>query len=731
MMLVLFLSAVLCTSALTLLSDKKILRLVPFTEFYMLSLIAVAVFCGFNYHQDAPYTLHLLDFNQINLTLSLQYDALTRLMMIFILVIGYFIYRYAQNYLESDSTRLRFLSQLNLVLFSVLLLVMAANILTAFVAWQFIGIALYVLLNHYHHDPEANRAAKKKFVLNSVGDSTFLLAIIIAYQTQSAASFAAIQASPHAAMICSLLFISVITKCAQFPFHIWLVDTMEAPTPVSALMHAGVINAGGILLTRVSGTLVQYHSLTYLILCVGLLSAVLSTHWVKHQSDVKKKLAYSTMGQMGYMLMQCGLGTFPAAVFHLISHGFYKASLFLNAGETLTPPKATPMLPLTAWRVSKAFIIALVMLLLGLALFTTQMQHVPILLHGFIMLTLATLVLKTDRITTIQWPVRITFYSMIAGAFYAYLFVLQAFSQVLSGYEYVNAIPIAVQLPLLAFVCGLQMYAWAKDGSEPVQHGCFKDSTESFLRRLVLRPLRMAGDIVNIPNCRSVVTVIYWSALLFAVALLGYSLLRYGLVFEGHAQVRAGLILVCLLISVYALILANRCLSIKSLLLYLGLFELALGNIALFDINANIIKIGFYHFFTVSTVLLMLVLLARRQARGVYTAPYNNRLPTRVFYLVVGLLLLIGIPGTSSFIAEFYLLHALVISNPVFVFLYIVAMILLAIVIMHSLQLYAFSKKHFDLLLRPVAKLEHVIFSSIILFNIVTGIWPELLLDWL
>jgi NADH:ubiquinone oxidoreductase subunit 5 (subunit L)/multisubunit Na+/H+ antiporter MnhA subunit len=132
-----------------------------------------------------------------------------------------------------------------------------------------------------------------------------------------------------------LIFVAIMAKSAQFPFHIWLIDTMESPTPVSALMHAGVINAGGFLLARMSPWYSQSFSMLLFIFVVGITTALLGKIFMSSQVDIKKRLAYSTMGQMGYMIMQCGLGCFTSAVFHLIAHGFFKSTLFLSSGGEL------------------------------------------------------------------------------------------------------------------------------------------------------------------------------------------------------------------------------------------------------------------------------------------------------------------------------------------------------------------------------------------------------------
>ncbi|MCH9757031.1 MAG: hypothetical protein K0U37_07575, partial [Gammaproteobacteria bacterium] len=191
-------------------------------------------------------------------------------------------------------------------------------------------------------------------------------------------------------------------------------------------------------------------------------------------------------------------------------------------------------------------------------------------------------------------------------------------------------------------------------------------------------------------------------------------------------------ILSFLLICTMALIFANRCLSIKALITYLILFELSFINLAWFDGDQQIVKIGLYHLINISTILLMLGLLAKKKYQNIdLSYKRTKRVPSRVFYLTSGLLLLIGIPGTASFISEFYLLNALIDNNPFFILLYVSLIILIAIVIMHSLQLYVFNKRYVGFLSSPISKKNHVIFLTVLGLNILSGVYPNLLLSHL
>lgn len=672
------------------------------------------------------YSVSLFVFNGIDLRLGLLFDHLTKIMMIFILVIGSVIYHYAQNYLESDITRIRFLSQFNLVLVSVLLLVLSENLLTAFVAWQLIGINLYILLNHYHYDPAANRAAKKKFVISRIGDCCFLLAIVLAYHTQNNTLFSTLANSSSVGVICGLLFISVMTKCAQFPFHIWLIDTMETPTPVSALMHAGIINAGGILLTRISAALVQHIDLIYFILAVGLLSAGLSIIWMNQQPDTKKKLAYSTMGQMGYMLTQCSLGAFPAAIFHLISHGFYKASLFLNAGETLAEQANKPTAAYNPIDLIRSSIIAVVVIYVAAHIFVHGHAYIPALMYGFIFMTITTLLMELSF-------KNITIYSIncaiILAIVAAYLFIFDKFTYLLQEYDYHDIIPNIVQYIIFALIMAVQFYLWLT--SKPLAFLSYKDNTEKLMRTYLLNPLRALGDRFNHLRQHKYTYIILLATLLFTGLCFIHRLshLSTNIIVDGIGP--KILVFIFLLTAMLCLIIANRRLKIRSQILFLILFEVAFANVALFESDRHIVAIGLFHIINISLVLLMLYMLTLDKPKNAITFIQTNRLPTRTFYLVISLLLLIGIPGTASFISEFYLLNQLLNSNLWFVIMYLAVIILLSIVVMHSLQVYAFGKDQDRLLTKPISQGSHIVFLTIIGINVFSGISPSILLHFI
>ena len=254
-----------------------------------------------------------------------------------------------------------------------------------------------------------------------------------------------------------------------------------------------------------------------------------------------------------------------------------------------------------------------------------------------------------------------------------------------------------------------------------------KDKTEHFFRKYLLNPLRYLGDITNRQEIINIRKTAYVIILSMMTILLLYGISHDNLALFKHNQ---WFILYFLIIGIVALVIANRCISIKYLIIYLILFEVSFTNIAWFDNNKEMIKIGIFHLINISTVLIMLWSLARdKKVEHKLPRIFQNLLPTRVFYLTFGLILLIGIPGTASFISEFYLLNAILNFNGLFAVMYICLIILLAIVIMHSLQLYVFNKKYARILSSPISKQSHWLFLATITLNIFCGLHPIYLLN--
>lgn len=285
----------------------------------------------------------LIDFNNFTqghfLGLFFKLDSLNISMLIFVLLLGGMIFNYARRYMASDLYQEKFLLRFCLLILMVCLLVLSNNLLIAFIAWQGIGFFIYQLLTHYQDRPSAIQAAKLKCLITRMGDICFISAIFIAYFTLGNTDYSALVNSPYSLEIGFLLAIAVMTKSSLFPFHQWLPETLETPTPVSAVMHAGVINAGGFLLLRNWGLFSAHPALLIFLVFIGLVTAFLGLIYKIKASSVKKKLAYSTQSQMGFMTFQYGIGAPAAAFFHILAHGLFKATAFLNSGDLLSTKK--------------------------------------------------------------------------------------------------------------------------------------------------------------------------------------------------------------------------------------------------------------------------------------------------------------------------------------------------------------------------------------------------------
>lgn len=275
--------------------------------------------------------------------LTLLVDRVTLVMLFAIAVVGLVVYRYATRYLLGEASQGRFLGWLGLTLAAVQWLVMSGDLLQLGVTWALVSASLHRLLVHYAQRPRAVLSAHTKFLTSRLGDMGLVLAcavLAIEFGTLDLVSLFEITRGPLPASSRDALAhagyglaFAAMCKSAQLPFHGWLPVTLEAPTPVSALMHAGIVNAGGFLLIRTSPLLEHAPGALHLLVVVGALTAALGTLTAVVQVEAKRALAWSTVGQMGFMVLQCGLGAFASALVHLVGHGFYKAHAFLGSGE--------------------------------------------------------------------------------------------------------------------------------------------------------------------------------------------------------------------------------------------------------------------------------------------------------------------------------------------------------------------------------------------------------------
>ncbi len=661
----------------------------------------------------------ILDYFNLKLTLKIIFDHFSRVMVVVIVIISSTILAYSQRYLKSDVTQARFLAQIHMVIASVLLLVMAGNLLTAFIAWQFIGLTLYILLNHYHFDIYANKAAKKKFIVNRVGDLCFLIAIIIVFQQTNNSDFIYLVTLHHNNLIALFILIAVMTKSAQFPFHIWLPDTLEAPTPVSALMHAGVINAGGILIIRCSNLFLVNHSVLVIMCFIGTLTALIGNINMNHQVTIKKRLAYSTMAQMGYMILQCGFGLFSAALFHLISHGFLKGYLFLNTGSALTIDRNTTDNKFKPILGS----ILLSMLLIFIVFIMTHSINtsIPILFWGFIVIAVWQYI-HTVFIQHCYFGYKLFAIALIILLLIIYLSVLHKLSiwLMLDGaWLNINWL----QYIITGILIVAQLLFMLNDNNKHKKLFSFNHTVESLCRMIFLNNLRKIGDILNyfLYNKKNIHLILGAMTLLLCLHVLLYHqdfTLYYNIIFTELFS-----------LLLLFLVVANRSLTIKQVMFWLSMFQIVLFLIMLMFGNKVIHCVAMYYMLNV--ILLILTLFFVISDENILeddesSINNKNKLSWPMFYLSVGLLLLIGIPGTASFIGEVYIFSFLLKENILFFIAYALTMFMLAVVIMHALQIYVFHINNGSNLKHRITPMVHVFFLLAVSLNVFFGIFPQI-----
>lgn len=279
-------------------------------------------------------------------------DGISTLMLLLVSFIGWVIGRYSLRHLDGDPRQGRYYRWIALTLGAVSLLVVAGNLLVLMLGWSLMSLGIHHLLLHNPERRTAHRAAWTKFGFSRVGDLCLLAALVLVYRTfgtfQLGDLFVAVELLPEAgaqqqslSLIAWLFVLGSAIKSAQFPWHAWLPDTMEAPTPVSALMHAGIVNAGGYFLIRMSPLLTSTPLALATLACLGAVTACFGALVMLTQNSVKRSLAYSTVSQMGFMMLQCGLGAFSAALLHIVAHSLYKAHAFLSSGSVLTQAAST------------------------------------------------------------------------------------------------------------------------------------------------------------------------------------------------------------------------------------------------------------------------------------------------------------------------------------------------------------------------------------------------------
>jgi NADH-quinone oxidoreductase subunit L len=307
---------------------------------------------GFNHETAHVPILRWITSGELDASWSLRIDTLTAVMLVVVTTVSSLVHVYSIGYMHEDDGRPRFFAYLSLFTFAMLMLVTSDNLLQMFFGWEGVGLASYLLIGFWYHKPEANAAAIKAFVVNRVGDFGYALGIFGVFYIFKTVNLDDIfRQAPEMAgktfqflgaevdiltTLCLLLFMGAMGKSAQFLLHTWLPDAMEGPTPVSALIHAAtMVTAGVFMVARLSPLFELAPVALQFVTLIGAVTAFFAATVGLVQNDIKRVIAYSTCSQLGYMFVACGVGAYGAAIFHLFTHAFFKALLFLGAGSVI------------------------------------------------------------------------------------------------------------------------------------------------------------------------------------------------------------------------------------------------------------------------------------------------------------------------------------------------------------------------------------------------------------
>ncbi|MFY4729134.1 NADH-quinone oxidoreductase subunit L [Nitrospira sp. BLG_2] len=412
---------------------------------------------------EGPITVRFYDPDSVAsfiIPIGFYVDRLSAVMMTLITGVSTIIYCYSTSYMYQDHHARRYLALICLTDFVLICMVSSGNLMMLFLFWQILSYLLY-LLAHNHVHAATLAGAFKTFTLLRIADTAFLAGIVLAYQLYGTLEFHELFARAAAApmtlsilpgmeisattALTFLLFIGAMGKSAQFPLHLWLPGSLFAPTPVHALLHAGIINAGGFLINRLAPLFGMSSTTLHVAFVVGTLTAALGATMMLAQNDIKKTLGFSTIGQMGYMIMECGLGAFSLAVFHLIAHGLFKATVFLNCGNVIHKARQEPHFPPMDHVDDKAgfsrltwatgFVTTLFIPLLIL-LATHGVLRIPLLesqgtviILFFIWITSSQAILTLTRLRAVaSWKVSVIMLLTLLFIVFVYLFAVESFT---------------------------------------------------------------------------------------------------------------------------------------------------------------------------------------------------------------------------------------------------------------------------------------------------------------
>ncbi len=321
---------------------------------FLCTLFSWIIFIQFinNKETEIIFILNWISSGNFIVDWSIRLDTLTAVMFIVVTTVSACVHLYSIGYMEEDPSKIRFMGYLSLFTFFMLVLVSSNNLLQMFFGWEGVGLASYLLIGFWHHKDSANKAAIKAFVVNRVGDFGYAIGIAGIFYIFGTLSFDSIflqvgQFSDHQIQflsfsfptldfLCFLLFIGAMGKSAQLGLHTWLPDAMEGPTPVSALIHAATMVTAGVFLVARMSPLYEFATFTNLFITfIGAATAIFAATIALTQNDIKRVIAYSTCSQLGYMFFAAGVGAYNASIFHLTTHAFFKALLFLSAGSVI------------------------------------------------------------------------------------------------------------------------------------------------------------------------------------------------------------------------------------------------------------------------------------------------------------------------------------------------------------------------------------------------------------
>ncbi|GKS60383.1 hypothetical protein YTPLAS18_39100 [Nitrospira sp.] len=412
---------------------------------------------------SGPISIRFYDLSSVAsfaIPIGFYVDRLSAIMMTLITGVSVIIYTYSVGYMFQDRHARRYLAMICLTDFVLICMVSSSNLMMLFLFWQVLSYLLYVLA-HNHGHAGTLAGAFKTFTLLRIADTAFLAGIALAYQLYGTLEFQELFARAAetpmtlslwpgievsgVTAITLLFFVGAMGKSAQFPIHLWLPGSLFAPTPVHALLHAGIINAGGFLINRLAPLFGLSSATLHTAFVIGTLTAILGATMMLAQNDIKKTLGFSTIGQMGYMIMECGLGAFALAVFHLIAHGLFKATVFLNCGNVIHKARQEPHMPHTdhqeeeqvfsplAW--STGFLTTLVIPLLILLL-THGVLRIPLLESQgtviflfFIWITSSQAILTLIRLRQVaSWKVSAAMLTTLLFIMFVYLGAAEAFT---------------------------------------------------------------------------------------------------------------------------------------------------------------------------------------------------------------------------------------------------------------------------------------------------------------